>query len=221
MTSQPTAHPHEGDQRELIAAAIRGERDALRTVWEANRRWVAAVIIANKPAWADVEDILQDVAATLVKKVGTLRDEAMFKPWLRTVAANAARVASRDLSHRRRSIPFPGVAGDGDPMENRVGAAPDAVTELSAKDQREHGQRLLELAARLPDGYREPLIMRCVQDMSYRQIGEVLGLPETTIETRIARGRRMLRELATGQGLADQPEQTPETRSKPKALSVL
>jgi DNA-directed RNA polymerase specialized sigma24 family protein len=39
--------------------------------------------------------------------------------------------------------------------------------------------------------------MRCVRGMSYKQIGAVLDLPETTIETRIARGRRMLRELAS------------------------
>jgi DNA-directed RNA polymerase specialized sigma24 family protein len=34
--------------------------------------------------------------------------------------------------------------------------------------------------------------------MSYREIGRVMGLPETTVETRVARGRRMLRELAIG-----------------------
>ncbi len=227
MSGDHNHQPDGVDQQQLIAAAIRGERDALRTLWEDNRRWVAAVVIANKPAWADVEDILQDVAATLVKKIGTLRDEGMFKPWLRTVAANAARVASRDLSHRRRSISFPGAGDQGDPMEQRAGAIPDAATELSARDQRVHGQRLLELAAQLTDGYREPLIMRCVQEMSYRQIGEVLGLPETTIETRIARGRRMLRELALGRGLSDREgpgsgkEAREDARDKPRALSVL
>ena len=53
----------------------------------------------------------------------------------------------------------------------------------------------------MPDGYREPLILKCVRGMSYRQIGAMMGLPETTIETRIARGRRMLRELAQGEGV--------------------
>jgi DNA-directed RNA polymerase specialized sigma24 family protein len=52
------------------------------------------------------------------------------------------------------------------------------------------------VAKELPDGYREPLLLKCVHGMSYREIGEVMGLPESTIETRIARGRRMLREAA-------------------------
>jgi DNA-directed RNA polymerase specialized sigma24 family protein len=60
----------------------------------------------------------------------------------------------------------------------------------------ESSGRLLNLAARLPDGYREPLILKAVRDMSYREIGRIMGLPETTVETRIARARKQLRELA-------------------------
>jgi predicted RNA polymerase sigma factor len=56
-------------------------------------------------------------------------------------------------------------------------------------------------------GFLEPLILKAIQGMSYREIGRVLNLPETTIETRIARGRKMLRELA----LADTGSQAPES----------
>ncbi len=52
----------------------------------------------------------------------------------------------------------------------------------------------MELTSELTDGYREPLILRCVRGMSYRQIAQAMDLPETTIETRISRGRRMLRD---------------------------
>jgi RNA polymerase sigma-70 factor (ECF subfamily) len=66
----------------------------------------------------------------------------------------------------------------------------------TANPDHEEGRRLMELARRLPDGYREPLLLKAVHGLSYREIGRILGLPETTIETRIARGRRQLRELA-------------------------
>ena len=49
-------------------------------------------------------------------------------------------------------------------------------------------------ALSLPLAYREPLMLRCVRAMSYQQISDVLDLPVTTIETRLARARRMLRE---------------------------
>jgi len=45
----------------------------------------------------------------------------------------------------------------------------------------------------LPPEYREPLLLRCVRALTYQQISEILDLPVTTIETRLARARRMLR----------------------------
>jgi RNA polymerase sigma-70 factor (ECF subfamily) len=180
-----------------VAAAVRGDADAVRRVWMDNRRWVAAVLLAHKPREAELDDLLQDVAMTFVRTIGKLRDQATLKPWLRTVAINAARASGRTVKRRRRVMgprmedvspeAAAGPRGNGD-----VGGADEPV------EKGEMAGRLTRLAATLPDGYREPLILKCVRGMSYRQIGELMGLPETTIETRIARGRRMLRELACG-----------------------
>jgi RNA polymerase sigma-70 factor (ECF subfamily) len=55
---------------------------------------------------------------------------------------------------------------------------------------------MLDLASKLPDNYREPLMLRAVHGMRGRHIAQILDLPEATVETRIARARRMLREHA-------------------------
>ncbi len=179
------------DDRAVVAAAIRGNADALRDLWEGNRRWVAGVILAHKPSQADLEDILQDVAAMYVKGISKLRDESALRPWLRTIAINASRGAARDLNRRRRTMPFaPAADPDADPRPGPV----HCVQEKEAAD------RILCLAEQLPDAYREPLILRCIRGMSYRQISQIIGLPETTIETRIALGRRMLREMINSDG---------------------
>jgi RNA polymerase sigma-70 factor (ECF subfamily) len=52
----------------------------------------------------------------------------------------------------------------------------------------------MEQVLSLPPEYREPLLLRCVRSMTYLQISEMLDLPVTTIETRLARARRMLRD---------------------------
>lgn len=175
------------DGRDLVAAAVRGDTDAVRQLWQEHRRWVAAVLLAHKPREADLEDLLQDVAMAFVRTIGRLRDGGMIQPWLRTVAINAARAAGRTTTRRRERDRLQ----VSDTMESQPGATP--AGEAMARDD---AGRLIELARQLPEGYREPLLLRCVRGMNYRQIGELLGLPETTIETRIARGRRMLRELA-------------------------
>ena len=160
----------------------------MQRVWQENRRWVAAILLAHKPRWADVEDLLQEVALSLVRKVGEVRDPRALKPWLRTVAMNAAHASAR--SGRKRAKDQAIDSEMEQPFVRSRGTAPEQVSE------REEGRRLLELACELPDGYREPLLLKAVQNLSYREIGEILGLPETTVETRIARGRKQLRELA-------------------------
>jgi RNA polymerase sigma-70 factor (ECF subfamily) len=184
-------------ERALIEGAIRGEHDALHQLWGRNRRWVAAIILAHKPRWADVEDLLQEVGVAIVRKVGELRDPAAFKPWLRTVAINAARAAARDKAgkFRRVGLMMEEEGGGTSGVLARV-VGGEAETFGGRGEASEEARRLMELAMELPEGYREPLLLRCVRELSYRQIGELVGLPESTIETRIARGRRMLRELA-------------------------
>ena len=60
--------------------------------------------------------------------------------------------------------------------------------------RRDAAQRLLAQVLSLPGEYREPLLLRCVRSLSYQQISLILDMPVTTVETRLARARRMLRE---------------------------
>jgi RNA polymerase sigma-70 factor (ECF subfamily) len=189
------------------SAAIAGDADAVRALWAEHRRWVAGVLLAHKPKWADLDDLLQDVAMAVVRKVHEVRDPAAVRPWLRTVALNAAYLAGRKGQRTARIASL--TDGDGslrfDPVSQASGglASVAGTSRASSGGEpdnaaiRTEGQRLMELAAELPDGYREPLLLKAIQGLSYREIGRILSLPETTIETRIARGRRMLRELAS------------------------
>lgn len=167
-----------------VRAAQKGDHGALRALWQRHRRWVAAVLLAHKPRGVELEDLLQEVATTMVSRLGELRDPEAFKPWLRMVAVNAARAQGRKTTRRRER------SAEG--LEERAASVPPLA-------ERDEAARVLRLALQLPDAYREPLLLRCVHGMSHREIGRVLDLPETTIETRIARGRRMLREMASGE----------------------
>lgn len=160
---------------------------ALDQLWTEHRRWVAAILLAHKPRWADLDDLLQDVAATFVANVDALRDPAALRPWLRTVAVNSARLAARRGQLRRHETLDPHADSD------HVSAPPPE--RALAQDQ--EAEQLLDLTAQLDDAYREPLLLKAVQGLSYRQIGQILALPETTVETRIARARKQLRDLAT------------------------
>ncbi len=115
----------------------------------------------------------------LVSRVSTLREESNIRAWLRAVAVNVARSAAR-----RRPI-RPVVELD----EGGVAAlGPDQL------EQAERTGRLMDRLRELPVLYREPLMLRAVHGMRTRQIADILDLPPATIDTRIARARRMLRD---------------------------
>lgn len=190
-----------------------GDPEAASALWETNRRWVAAVVLANMPRTpgaADLEDILQDVAVRVVKTIGQVRDPALLKPWLRAVAVNAARTAGRRSVPRLRLVR--------ETIAQARASAPegpaDRATPESAAASREEGRRLMRAAERLTPEYREPLLLRCVRGMSYRQIADILGVPVTTVETRLARARRMLREEMNDRD--DAGADDPATASRPR-----
>jgi RNA polymerase sigma-70 factor (ECF subfamily) len=177
---------------ELIGRARGGDRVAQQELWRAHRRWVAAIILAHRPRSAELEDLLQDVAVRFIDKVHTLRDNGAFRPWLRQVALNVCRGAARSTRSMLRLGRPRGTDVDEPGRWGRVDEP--AVEPPSLVESRDAADRLLAQALSLPLAYREPLLLRCLRSLSYQEIGAVLDLPVTTVETRLARARRMLRE---------------------------
>lgn len=157
-----------------------GDRAAMESLWQEHRRWIAAVLLAYKPAQADLEDLLQEVAMTLVAKINTLREESNLRAWLRAIAVNVARGAARQ------------------PERGVTLSTVDASDRWQSQDIEgpftDEAQRVLGVAADLPDIYREPLMLRAVHGLRTRQIAEILDIEEAAVDTRISRARRMLRE---------------------------
>ena len=172
----------------LFERAAAGERAALAEVWRANRRWLAAVAAAHAPAGVEVDDLLQEVAATLVAKCHHIRDAASLRGWLRVVAVNAARMAARSKGIERRAVREHALERASDRAHGPRGAD-------EANQARDDARETLALVSRLPALYAEPLLLQSAHGLSQRQIAELLDVPETTVETRLARARRMLREL--------------------------
>lgn len=193
------------DDSTLVTRARSGDRAALDGLWQRHRRWVAAVLLAHMPNRASLDDLLQEVAVTMVERLPDLRDAARLRPWLRAVAVNRARHEAR-VNARRLSPDSLDRGGD-------ELAAPDEAHAAQARDALSH---VLAMARRLDPDYREPLLLKAVQGLSQREIAETLGLSVTTVETRLARARRLLRrQLAAGpEGAAATDIHSALTRSR-------
>lgn len=182
---------------QLIERARRGERAAQDDLWRAHRRWVAAIVLAHRPREADTDDLMQDVALKMIDKLQTLRDVSAFRPWLRRIVINTCRGAARSMKPTLKLAGTDDEGRDGKlDGRNHIAPPPQSreIDSAESAEVRDLAERLLERVLGLPSEYREPLLLRCVQSLSYNQISDILELPLTTIETRLARARRMLRQ---------------------------
>ena len=176
----------------LLRSAAAGDPAAMDALWRAHRRWVAAVMLAHHVEPHDLDDLLQEVVVTVIQNLQSLEDPAAFRPWLRAIALNAARSAARRSAVRRR-VEHPVL----DAIE-----APDSEHVDRHVEGRDQVDATMRHIAQLPPELREPLLMRAVRGLSQRAIAEALDLPETTVETRLARARRWLRQAMPPQAVS-------------------
>jgi RNA polymerase sigma-70 factor (ECF subfamily) len=182
----------------LIEAAQRGERSALDTLVRRNDRWVRSVVYATLGRAGLVDDVVQQVWTRVCEQIVSLVDANRWRGWLYTTARNAAIDAGQKAARdRKRQISADGVDH---PTESRWGDT--RFDPARSVMQAEQHRRVLNAIRGLPAIYREPFLLRHLEEWSYAQIGEALSLPIDTVETRLVRARRMLRSA-----LADLNEQ--------------
>lgn len=182
----------DGD-RDLLAAAQRGEREALDAFVRRHDRWVRGIVYANGGAGSGLDDIVQHVWATVWRQLGTLVDLNCWRGWLYRLAKNAAVDAGQRATRQRRRF---AALNDGDGIR-----AAELPPDQHVARSEEHS-RVLAAISGLPVIYREPFVLRHMQDWSYADIAEALGLPVDTVETRLVRARRLLRSTLQGEDAA-------------------
>jgi RNA polymerase sigma-70 factor, ECF subfamily len=173
----------------VVAALQRGDAEAFRELLRRQDRWVRGVVFAILGDSQRVDDVTQQVWANVWQQARDLRDVRLWKPWLYRLARNAAFDAGRETS-RRRAFTERLLRGKG-----QGPPAPPPEEHLAA-DERERA--VLGAIQALPAMYREPFTLRHLENWTYRQIAELLELPVDTVETRLVRARRMLREALEG-----------------------
>jgi RNA polymerase sigma factor (sigma-70 family) len=172
----------------LARDAAAGSPEAVElVVWAVDELGLARPAIRNLLVdEADVEEVAQDVLVAVAETIHGFRGEARFTTWLHQVARFKA-IAF--LRRRRQTTALPGdePAGDAERISSMI------ATRAS----------IGEVLRTLPAEYREPVVLRDVQQLPYQQIAERLGLNLNTAKARVSRGRALVAaRLGTGDGRA-------------------
>jgi len=162
----------------LVRAAAAGDRAAFGELYVRYARLVHGILLARVPP-AEADDLVQDVFLSAMRQLRGLRTVAAFRGWLAAIARNRSMDYFRQA---RPQAPF---------EENRK-------HESGARDGAFDALEVLDLIRRLPEAYREPMILRLVEGMTGPEIAHETGLTADSVRVNLCRGMKMLRELLGG-----------------------
>src|SRR4051812_2308554 len=169
------------DER-LVAIAKDGDERAFEVLYERHAPAILRYCRSLLRSTQEAEDVKQEVFVLAISALRRGAEPDMFRPWLYRVAHNAC------MSHLRMRRPV--LVAD-----NGVLVGPAAAAE-PVQHHREELRQLLDDIGTLPDVQRGALLLREMDGFSYEQVGEVLGVPLSTVRASIFRARRTLQGLA-------------------------
>lgn len=135
-------------------------------------------------------DVVQETMIKVYRYKDTYSSVAKFSTWIYTIAGNLARTEYR----RRRRRQFFSISDYGE--EHKPFDLPDEVYRPDVMTDSGIKEEIIQNAlTKVKDVYREAVILRDIEGMSYEEIAEILGVNEGTVKSRINRGRAQLQEL--------------------------
>lgn len=170
----------------LLKSAMAGDEEAFRAIVEAYQNFVFAVCLNVLKDRQEAENAAQE---TFIKVYHSLQNYEFrgFKSWLGRIALNTSLDMLRKyMTTKKLEVPF---------ME-KIGKNEDS-TEIQPIDEiiiKEDKERLINICNGLPLIYKQVIEMHYLRDMSYETIADLEGVSKKTIESRLYRARKMIKE---------------------------
>lgn len=175
---------------ELAALAISGRQAAYRTLMERHREAIFRLArgqLGNADAALDVTQQSFIAAFSALKRYDEKRP---FRHWVARIALNKC----RDFARRQKVRQFFSFAL---PPASEHLPADEAGADQTIAGKQELARAMAAIAL-LPPRLREVLVLRTIEEMSQAETAQLLGINEKAVETRLYRGRNLLRERLSG-----------------------
>src|SRR5256714_13538641 len=176
---------------DLVAAVRRGDDRAFEELYARYSRRISSSIFGMVKAHARAEDIAQDVFMSALRRMRETDRPIAFKPWIYEIAKNAC-IDQFRRARRAEEVSYDSDDGLAAADYGRLvttGPTPDV-----AVDQKMSLDHLCGAFGGLSETHHEILVMRELEGLSYREIGERLGMSRPSVESTLFRARRRLTE---------------------------
>src|ERR687894_1456589 len=177
--------------RRLVAAVRRGDERAFEALYERYCRRIHAYVFGMVKDHQRAEDITQEVFVSALRRMRATERPIAFKPWVYEIAKNAC-IDQFRRSRRAEEVSYDSEEGLAPSDYGRLVShepVPDAA--LVAKQQLDD---LCGAFGGLSDAHHRILVLRELEGLSYREIGEKMGMSRPAVERTLFRARRRLTE---------------------------
>lgn len=180
---------------ELIAKAIRGREDGFEELVRRYQRPITAYVYRMLNDYESSLDVTQEVFIKVYNSLEKYSSDYKFSTWLYRIAHNAA------IDHmRRNSANLQSLETENDEGAYQMQIESPLLTPEQERERSEWRSEIEAVVKCLPSVYRELILLRHAQDLSYDEIAEVTNLPLGTVKNRLFRAREMMREIFIERG---------------------
>ncbi len=182
-------------EAKLLERLVRRDERAFNQLVQRYERQVFTLVLRFLGNRAEAEELSQEVFVQVFKAIGSFRGDCKLSTWIYRITINLCKNRSKYLKLRRASE---GARSDDDVEEtpSRPGAN---ASHVERPDEMLAGKQLEQIVQRsilrLEPTFRECLVLRDVEELSYEEVGQITGLAEGTVKSRIFRARAMLKEM--------------------------
>ena len=180
---------------ELIEKSIVGREDSFEELVRRYQRPITNYVFRMLGNYDAALDVTQEVFIKVYNSMARYSAEYKFSTWLYKIAHNASIDYLRRNHNNVQSLEAESEDGTYQVQYESKHLSPEQERERS-----EWREEIATVVKRLPSGYRELILLRHTQDLSYDEIAEVTNLPLGTVKNRLFRAREMMREIFVERG---------------------
>ena len=180
---------------ELIEKSIVGREDSFEELVRRYQRPITNYVFRMLGNYDAALDVTQEVFIKVYNSMARYSAEYKFSTWLYKIAHNASIDYLRRNHNNVQSLEAESEDGTYQVQYESKHLSPEQERERS-----EWREEIATVVKRLPSGYRELILLRHTQDLSYDEIAEVTNLPLGTVKNRLCRAREMMREIFVERG---------------------
>ena len=180
------------EDSQLVQEILDGHPNAYRGIVERYQGRIYSVVFGMVRNPEDAKEISQEAFVKAFQKLHTFRLESKFYTWLCRISINLSIDHLRKKGRRSHSEFDEGIAiknSSGDIIESHSSSRPDKALERSQLHQ-----RIIQEVEKLPSEQKQAIVLREIDGLSYREISEIMNIPEGTVMSRLFYARKKLQE---------------------------